>query len=82
MSNDNQAFNQDATRSLPPPHRARSSLWVYILGLTGLVVWAYYGKIDQVTRAQAQVIAQERQRVEEFTAMLAKVRGQIAHLDK
>ena len=59
MSNDNQAFNQDATRSLPPPHRARSSLWVYILGLTGLVVWAYYGKIDQVTRAQAQVIAQE-----------------------
>ena len=60
MSNDNQAFNQDASRSLPPPNRARSSLWVYILGLTGLVVWAYYGKIDQVTRAQAQVIAQER----------------------
>ncbi len=60
MSNDNQAFNQDASSSLPPPNRARSSLWVYMLGLTGLVVWAYYGKIDQVTRAQAQVIAQER----------------------
>jgi hypothetical protein len=28
------------------------------------------------------VIAQERQRVEEFTAMLAKVRAQLAHLQK
>ena len=60
MSTPAHTDNNDATRSLPPPHRARSSLWVYILGLSGLVVWAYYGKIDQVTRAQAQVIAQER----------------------
>ena len=35
-----------------------------------------------VAKAPPQVIAQEHQRVEEFTAMLAKVRGQIAHLDK
>ncbi len=35
-----------------------------------------------VAKAPPQVIAQERQRVEEFTAMLAKVRAQLAHLDK
>jgi valyl-tRNA synthetase len=34
-----------------------------------------------VAKAPAQVIAQERQRVEEFTAMLAKVRAQLAHLE-
>jgi valyl-tRNA synthetase len=35
-----------------------------------------------VAKAPPQVITQERQRVEEFTAMLAKVRAQLAHLDK
>ena len=35
-----------------------------------------------VAKAPPQVISQERQRVEEFTAMLAKVRAQLAHLDK
>jgi valyl-tRNA synthetase len=35
-----------------------------------------------VAKAPPQVIAQERLRVEEFTAMLAKVRAQLAHLDK
>ena len=35
-----------------------------------------------VAKAPTQVIAQERQRVDEFTAMLAKVRAQLAHLDK
>ena len=35
-----------------------------------------------VAKAPPQVIAQERQRVEEFTAMLAKVRAQLAHLEK
>jgi len=35
-----------------------------------------------VAKAPPQVIAQERQRVEEFTAMLAKVRTQLAHLEK
>ena len=35
-----------------------------------------------VAKAPPQVIAQERQRVQEFTAMLAKVRAQLVHLDK
>ena len=35
-----------------------------------------------VAKAPPQVIAQERQRVEEFTAMLAKVRAQLAYLEK
>jgi valyl-tRNA synthetase len=35
-----------------------------------------------VAKAPPQVIAQERQRVEEFTAMLGKVRAQLAHLQK
>ena len=35
-----------------------------------------------VAKAPPQVIAQERQRVEDFTAMLAKVRAQLAHLEK
>ena len=35
-----------------------------------------------VAKAPPQVIAQERKRVEEFTAMLAKVRAQLAHLEK
>ncbi len=34
-----------------------------------------------VAKAPPQVIAQERQRVQEFTAMLAKVRAQLAHLE-
>ena len=45
---------------LPSPKRARSVLWILMVGICALVVWAYFGKIDQVTRAQAQVIAQER----------------------
>ena len=60
MSNQHLTERHDANSPLPPPHRARSTLWSYIVGLIGLVVWAYYGKIDQVTRAQAQVMAQER----------------------
>ena len=35
-----------------------------------------------VAKAPPQVIAQERKRVEEFTAMLAKVRAQLAYLEK
>ena len=35
-----------------------------------------------VAKAPPQVITQERKRVEEFTAMLAKVRAQLAHLGK
>jgi len=35
-----------------------------------------------VAKAPPQVIAQERQRVDDFTAMLAKIRAQLAHLEK
>ena len=35
-----------------------------------------------VAKAPPQVIAQERQRVDDFTAMQAKIRAQLAHLEK
>lgn len=43
-----------------PPARARWSLRVMILGLLMLLLWSAVGTIDQVTRAQAQIIAAER----------------------
>ncbi len=46
------------TDAAPPPRLARYTLWVTMIGLVMLVVWAHYGRIDQVTRAPAQVIAQ------------------------
>lgn len=42
------------------PIGARTSLRVMVLGLLLLLIWAAVGKIDQVTRAQAQIIAAER----------------------
>ena len=45
---------------LHPPTRARWSLRVMGVGLLLLLVWSAIGKIDQVTRAQAQIIAAER----------------------
>ena len=42
------------------PSRARWSLRVMAVGLVFLVAWAAVGKIDQVTRAQAQIIASDR----------------------
>jgi len=42
----------------PAPRVARYSLWVIMVGLALLVVWAHYGRIDQVTRAPAQIIVQ------------------------
>lgn len=45
---------------LDAPFRARWSLWVMVMGILLLIWWASVGKIDQVTRAQAQIIAQER----------------------
>lgn len=42
------------------PVRARRSLRIMAGGLLVLLVWAGFGKIDQVTRAQAQLIASER----------------------
>lgn len=56
------------TNSHPqPPHdevtgvsRARWSLRVMMGGLLLLLIWSAVGEIDQVTRAQAQIIAEER----------------------
>jgi adhesin transport system membrane fusion protein len=42
------------------PVGARWSMRMMVAGLLLLLLWAYFGKIDQVTRAQAQIIASER----------------------
>ena len=46
-----------------PPQRARLTLRLMALGLVLLVMWAAWGKVDQVTRAQAQVVAHARTQV-------------------
>ena len=46
-----------------PPHRSRAVLLVFMLSLIAAVVWASAGKIDQVTRAQGQIIAAERTQI-------------------
>lgn len=45
---------------LHAPLRARWSIRVMVCGLLLLLLWSSIGKIDQVTRAQAQIIAAER----------------------
>lgn len=45
---------------LHAPMRARWSIRVMVAGLLLLLLWSAVGKIDQVTRAQAQIIAAER----------------------
>ncbi len=45
---------------LQMPLNARWSLRVMVGGIFLLILWASVGKIDQVTRAQAQIIAAER----------------------
>ena len=42
------------------PVRARRSIRIMVGGLVVLLVWAAFGNINQVTRAQAQLIAAER----------------------
>jgi len=49
-----------STHDLHAPLNARWSIRVMVGGLLLLVSWASVGKIDQVTRAQAQIIAAER----------------------
>ncbi|WP_330565699.1 HlyD family efflux transporter periplasmic adaptor subunit [Pseudomonas yamanorum] len=49
--------------SLAPPRRARWSLRVMLLGLVALIIWAAFGKVDQVTRAPAQIIAASRTQI-------------------
>ena len=45
---------------LNAPVRARWSIRIMVCGLLLLLIWASVGDIDQVTRAQAQLIAAER----------------------
>ena len=45
------------------PRRSRHTLRVAMVGIIALVTWAAFSKIDQVTRAQAQVIASARTQV-------------------
>ncbi len=49
-----------STHDLHAPLRARWSIRVMVGGILLLLLWASVGKIDQVTRAQAQIIAAER----------------------
>lgn len=53
-------LTRELVQSTAAPRFARYSLWVLMLGILALVVWAYFGRIDQVTRAPAQLIAQGR----------------------
>ena len=53
-------IHRDAINPSAAPRFARYSLWVFMFGLIALVIWAYYGRLDQVTRAPAQLIAQGR----------------------
>ena len=48
---------------LNAPMRSRWSIRVMVVGILLLLLWASVGKIDQVTRAQAQIIASERTQV-------------------
>ncbi|HCA5061092.1 TPA: HlyD family type I secretion periplasmic adaptor subunit [Acinetobacter baumannii] len=40
--------------------KARLSIWIALIGLIILLIWAAFAKIDQVTRAKATVIASAR----------------------
>jgi adhesin transport system membrane fusion protein len=46
-----------------PERGARITLWTAIAGLTLLTLWAAWAEIDQVTRAQGQVIAVNRTQI-------------------
>lgn len=49
-----------AQHDVSVPVRSRWSLRVMVMGLLLLLLWSAVGKIDQVTRAQAQIIAADR----------------------
>lgn len=48
------------TPTKPNVDRSRLSIWIALIGIIVLVVWASFAKIDQVTRAKATVIASAR----------------------
>ena len=48
------------TPTKPKVGQARLSIWVALIGIIVLLIWASFAKIDQVTRATATVIASAR----------------------
>lgn len=48
------------TPTKPNVDRSRLSVWIALIGIIVLVVWASFAQIDQVTRAKATVIASAR----------------------
>jgi len=48
------------TPTKPRVNRSRLSIWIALVGIIVLIAWASFAKIDQVTRAQATVIASAR----------------------
>ncbi|PID37800.1 MAG: secretion protein [Pseudomonadales bacterium] len=48
------------TPTSPKVGRARLTVWIALIGIIILLIWASFAKIDQVTRAQATVIASAR----------------------
>ena len=44
----------------PQVARSRLSIWIALIGIVVLLIWASFAKIDQVTRAKASVIASAR----------------------
>jgi adhesin transport system membrane fusion protein len=53
-------YQESSVHDLHEPSRARWSLRIMAGGLLLLLYWSSVGMIDQVTRAQAQIIASER----------------------
>lgn len=56
MSNDYRIELSDVEN----PKTSRWTIWIAVLGIIGLFIWAANSEIDQVTRAQAQIIASAR----------------------
>lgn len=48
------------TPTKPQVNRSRLSIWIALVGIIVLITWASFAKINQVTRAQATVIASAR----------------------
>ena len=57
------ADGSDGVSLATPPRRARWCMRAMFAGLCALLAWAAVGKIDQVTRAPAQIIAAARTQV-------------------
>ncbi len=55
MANDYQYKPTD-----PNINKARITVWASLIGITILIIWSSFAKIDQVTRATARVIASAR----------------------